>query len=597
MLKTIRARVTAASIVIVTAVLMLNTVLNYIVAHKNNNELINASLISLSNSHAGELADWVKTKKRIIESLTDEAQLQDPLTFFYSEMQASGFINIYAGFTNKTTQFAGEGNVPLNYDSTTRPWFSAALQAGRTVITEPYQDINTNTLVVTVATPIVSNGVTLGVVAGDITLDRVISNILSIHHGEKSFGMLINQRGNIIAHPDKNLTLKPVSTLSPDFNITALLANKGVKEIDIADHTMLVQVKEVAGSDWLVAIVLDKEVMNQGNTRMFMISMASLVVLVAISAIIISLIMAKTLSRLAHVRDSMLAISSGDADLTQRLPAEGRDEVSQISAAFNQFVDNLGQIMCQIRDTSRSVHTASDDIAAGSHDLSSRTESAAASLQQTASSLEEITATVAQSADSAREAGSIAQSATAAAGHGGSVVTAVLDTMNDIENASDKIRDIITVIDSIAFQTNILALNAAVEAARAGEQGRGFSVVASEVRNLAQRSSHAAKEIKALIETTVDSVMSGASQVKAANDAMANIIQNVASVARIMTEIQDATAVQMVGISEINQAVHQLDGIVQHNAAMVEETATAASALQTQAKEMTDIVGRFQMKN
>ncbi|MTD37425.1 HAMP domain-containing protein [Erwinia sp. CPCC 100877] len=596
MLKTIRARVTAAGIAIVVSVLMLNTFLNYIVAHRNNNQLINASLSSLSSSHATALADWMMIKKRNIESLTDEALLEDPIPWFRSVIAASGFTNIYMGFTNKTTRFAGVADVPLDYDATTRPWFTQAVNAGHTIVTEPYQDIISGHLVVTVATPVMKEGVLLGVVAGDMAMDTVINNVLSIHPAEKSFGILINRSGTIIAHSDPDLMLKPITALSPDFDMTKLLMTKTHKEVEIGGEVTLVQAKAVAGTDWLVMVVLNKAVMNQGNTWMLTLSLISLVVLAAGSALIIGLIMTKALKRLALVRNSMLAISSGDADLTQRLPEQGNDEVSQIAYAFNQFVGNLGEIMRQIRDTSYSVHTASDEIANGNRELSGRTESAAASLQQTASSLEEITATVSQSADSARQAGSITESATSAAQHGGEVVNTVLSTMSDIENASDKIRDIISVIDGIAFQTNILALNAAVEAARAGEQGRGFSVVASEVRSLAQRCSHAAKEIKELIESTVESVMSGACQVREANDAMNNIITNVENVTQIMKEIQDATAVQMVGINEINQAVHQLDGIVQQNAAMVEESTTAATALQNQAESMTHVIGRFRIE-
>lgn len=596
MIKTIRARVTAAGIAIVVSVLMLNTFLNYTVALRNNNQLIDASLSSLSASHARALADWIDLKMKNIESLKDEALLADPVPFFQSIIDSSGFANIYVGFTNKTTRFVGRADVPLDYDATERPWYLQAVSSGQTIVTEPYQDVATGDLVVTFASPIIQNGTLIGVVAGDISMDLVINNILSINPAEKSYGMLINRSGTIIAHPDASMTLKPITSISPKFDMSRLLLGKGNKEVEIAGRSTLLQSKNVEGTDWQVLVVMDEEVMNEGSNWMLKLSLLSLVVLAGISAVIISLIMGRALGRLAQVRDSMRAISSGDADLTQRLPVEGSDEVSQISAAFNHFVDNLSGMMCQIRDTSMSVHTASNEIAVGNRDLSERTESAAASLQQTASSLEEITATVAQSADSARQAGSIAESASNAAEHGGEVVNKVLGTMGDIEKASDKISDIISVIDGIAFQTNILALNAAVEAARAGEQGRGFSVVASEVRSLAQRCSHAAKEIKELIETTVNSVMSGACQVKEANDAMSNIISNVANVTHIMKEIQDATAVQMMGINEINQAVHQLDGLVQQNASMVEESASAASALQGQAQDMTDIVGRFRIE-
>jgi methyl-accepting chemotaxis protein len=235
---------------------------------------------------------------------------------------------------------------------TSRPWFTQAVNAGHTIVTEPYLDDASGILVVTVATPLIKEGVLLGVVAGDMAMDTVINNVLSIHPAEKSFGMLINRSGTIIANADPSLTLKPITELSPNFDMTKLLMTKTRKEVEIDNEMTLVQAKEVAGTDWLVMVVLNKAVMNEGSAWMLTLSLISLVVLAAGSALIISLIMAKVLKRLALVRNSMLAISSGDADLTQRLPDQGGDEVSQIASAFNQFVSNLGGIMSQIRDTS-----------------------------------------------------------------------------------------------------------------------------------------------------------------------------------------------------------------------------------------------------
>ncbi|MEA3112742.1 MAG: methyl-accepting chemotaxis protein [Caballeronia sp.] len=279
--------------------------------------------------------------------------------------------------------------------------------------------------------------------------------------------------------------------------------------------------------------------------------------------------------------------------MTQRLPAQGRDEVAQISRAFNQFVDKLLVVMKQIRDTSESVRLAANEIATGNVDLSRRTEAAAASLEQTAASIEQITSTVTQSAGAAKQANTKSTSASGIAARGGEVVNEVIDTMGNIEAASGKIGDIIGVIDGIAFQTNILALNAAVEAARAGEQGRGFAVVASEVRSLAQRSAQAAKKIKGLIEATVESVGSGSAQVRQAGETMQAIVGSVNSVTTIMSEISSAADEQTRGIQEVNRAVAQLDEMVQQNAALVEESAAAAATLQTQANELTITVGQF----
>ena len=281
--------------------------------------------------------------------------------------------------------------------------------------------------------------------------------------------------------------------------------------------------------------------------------------------------------------------------ISQRLPESGNDEVAQIAHAFNIFSDKLAVVMVKLRDSSTSVQHAAQEIAAGNQDLSGRTEQAASSLRETASAVEQITASVAQSTDSAAQANSQAHTASEAASRGGSVVSQAISTMQAIEEASAKIGDITSVIDGIAFQTNILALNAAVEAARAGEQGRGFAVVAGEVRTLASRSAQAAKEIKTLIESTTESVATGSRYVRLAGESMTDIVSSIDSVSVIMREITVATSEQMKGIQEINHAVIDLDRMVQQNAELVVQSAAAAGALQSQAGELAETAGHFRI--
>jgi methyl-accepting chemotaxis protein len=237
--------------------------------------------------------------------------------------------------------------------------------------------------------------------------------------------------------------------------------------------------------------------------------------------------------------------------------------------------------------------TASQEIATGNLDLSSRTEQQASSLEETASSMEELTSTVKQNADNARQANSLAASASEVAGKGGTVIAEVVNTMGAINESSRKIVEIISTIDGIAFQTNILALNAAVEAARAGEQGRGFAVVATEVRNLAHRSAAAAKEIKTLISDSVDKVASGSQLVDQAGATMSEVVDSVRRVSDIISEITAASREQSMGIDQINQAIMQMDSVTQQNAALVEESAAAAESLQGQAAQLAAVVGKF----
>jgi methyl-accepting chemotaxis protein len=284
-------------------------------------------------------------------------------------------------------------------------------------------------------------------------------------------------------------------------------------------------------------------------------------------------------------------VSSGD--LGSQIVVSSKDETGQLMAALQKMNGNLLDIVSQVRVGTDTIATASAEIAAGNLDLSSRTEQQAGSLEETASSMEELTSTVRQNADNARRANTMAAEAAGIAGQGGAVIAQVVGTMSEINASSRKIVDIISVIDGIAFQTNILALNAAVEAARAGEQGRGFAVVASEVRNLAHRSAAAAKEIKGLIDDSVQKVGAGTTLVDNAGATMADIVQSISRVTGIMSEISHASDEQSAGIEQVNQAINEMDQVTQQNAALVEEASAAAEAMQEQAARLADVVSVF----
>jgi methyl-accepting chemotaxis protein len=286
-------------------------------------------------------------------------------------------------------------------------------------------------------------------------------------------------------------------------------------------------------------------------------------------------------------------ISAGD--LTQEIHSSGRDEATELLSSLKDMQSNLSRVVSGVRQGSESVATASAEIAQGNHDLSARTEQQASALEETAASMEELSSTVKQNADSAREANQLALSASSVAVQGGSVVGQVVETMKGINASSRKIADIISVIDGIAFQTNILALNAAVEAARAGEQGRGFAVVASEVRSLAGRSAEAAKEIKSLIGASVERVEHGTKLVDQAGSTMAEVVASIKRVTDIMGEISAASNEQASGVSQVGEAVTQMDQATQQNAALVEEMAAAASSLKSQALELVQSVAVFKL--
>jgi methyl-accepting chemotaxis protein len=311
-------------------------------------------------------------------------------------------------------------------------------------------------------------------------------------------------------------------------------------------------------------------------------------------AVLMGWLLVRAISRsLAQAGAIAEAVAKGD--LSSPIDTQGQDEVSALLKSLSVMQTNLSDIVQTVRQGADAVSVASNEIAQGNHDLSSRTENQASALEETAASMEELSSTVRQNADNAQQANQLAQSASAVAIQGGEVVGKVVDTMKGINDSSKKIADIISVIDSIAFQTNILALNAAVEAARAGEQGRGFAVVASEVRNLAQRSAGAAKEIKDLINDSVQRVEMGSALVDHAGTTMAEVVDSIKRVNDLMAEISAASREQSEGVSQIGDAVTQMDQVTQQNAALVEQMAAAASSLQSQSGELVQAVAVFKL--
>ncbi|WP_202413880.1 MULTISPECIES: methyl-accepting chemotaxis protein [Duganella] len=368
-----------------------------------------------------------------------------------------------------------------------------------------------------------------------------------------------------------------------------------VKEIRPAQKKWMTALEQLGALEDKMNAQMQVDAANGfSSARTFMIIMGLLAVAISVAAALV--ITRGLLKQLGGEPDytASIAGSIANGDLSVLIDTNSGDKDSLL-AEMKEMRNSLVDIVGQVRTGTETIGTASREIAAGNVDLSSRTEMQASSLEKTASAMDELTSTVKQNADNAREANQLASAASDVAVKGGQVVSQVVDTMSSIDASAKKIVDIIGVIDGIAFQTNILALNAAVEAARAGEQGRGFAVVASEVRNLAQRSAAAAKEIKALIDDSVEKVGAGTKLVGQAGMTMDEVVSSVRRVTDIMGEIANASQEQSAGIAQVNQSIIEMDSMTQQNAALVEEAAAAAQSLQDQAGELARVVSIFKL--
>nr|WP_237772559.1 methyl-accepting chemotaxis protein [Herbaspirillum robiniae] len=413
-------------------------------------------------------------------------------------------------------------------------------------------------------------------------LDKTITST----RGRELFGQIQTARTAYIASSEKTVQL-----LKDNKREEAIAAMYAPSEQNLRQAYLDKVGELVRYQDQLMREASDAVHAQYEEARNLTLGLAGLAILFAV-AVAWQLTRSITLPLNHAVR---LARTVADGDLTSRIEVTSRDETGQLLGALQTMNGNLQKIVTQVRQATDTINTASGEIATGNLDLSSRTEEQASSLEETASAMEELTSTVRQNADNALQANQLAASASEVALQGGSVVGEVVQTMGSINESSRKIVDIIGVIDGIAFQTNILALNAAVEAARAGEQGRGFAVVASEVRSLAQRSATAAKEIKELIADSVEKVGNGSKLVEQAGVTMGEVVNSVQRVTDVVAEISSASKEQSNGIEQVNHAISQMDQTTQQNAALVEQAAAAAQALQEQASRLTSVVSVFRI--
>ena len=591
----LKTRIIVLCVAIVVSAMAAVAASNFFMTRSNTLHMVALQANQLAQAQAAGLGQWLHAKRSVVASLTPHTAAEDRVSILKTAVQAAGFDQAYMGYPDGSFIFSENRARAADYDPRGRAWYKGALAAQGASMTEPFIGASTKKLIITFSHLVGSSANVQAVVAGDVMLESVIETISAIKPTPSSYAFLVSGTGTVVAHPQRDLILKPMSAIHNGLNQESLAQSASAQTIwNLNGRDAYVFAQTIPGTNWQLAVVMDRTEVSASLQSMLTTSSLIALVLTGLAAGLLYWSISKALQRLEAVRQAINA--AGEGNFNQRLHVQGNDELSEMSRAYNRFADSIVNVLHRMRDSSNSVETAACEIAAGNQNLSERTEHQADSLAQTVVSIDQLTQNVQLNAEHASRANALAQDATEVARRGGAVVDGVVDVMQEINQASLRMADIIGVIDSIAFQTNILALNAAVEAARAGEQGRGFAVVASEVRSLAQRSATAASEIKHLIHNSVSKVSSGSALVKDAGATMQEIVQSVQSVATIMSEISHATHSQSMGIAQINQSVVDMEGSTQQNTALVEEAAAAAASLREQARLLAQMVNSFSLQ-
>lgn len=553
------------------------------------------------DSTAGEINGWLQNKKNIVQALAPAASSYYPLAVLDQARESGDFVSSYLGWANKRFVSSPVVRMDPSFDPTTRPWYAQAAAASGTIITDPYLNADSDQMIATVASPIKNeNDELVAVAAADIDMEAISTLIRATQPTPNSYAMLIDSQGQIIAHHSPELIFKSFATAYPataEAGLSTLAQDQTALGVKINGEDFWMNVRQIPGTNWYITIATHQNDALAGLTSMRNQAIATSVIMIILAALVLSFFARRNLQRLVVLQAALEDIASGEGDLTRRLDESGNDELAKVGHAFNTFVRKISATISEIRSTAESVKTASEQIASGNTDLAARTEQAAAALQQTASSMEELASTVRQTAEAGNVADQIANNSRNAAMEGGQLMMEVVDTMQDINGSSQRMSDIVAVIDSIAFQTNILALNAAVEAARANEHGHGFAVVAGEVRSLAQRSAQSAREIRDLIQANVSRVNEGSELVRTAGNAMDKIVTEVQHLSDIIGEIKVAANEQNAGINQVGVAINQLEATTQQNASLVSESAAASASLSAQANALSQAVSGFKTES
>ena len=544
----------------------------------------------------GAINSFMETKQPTDMSVIKRNPVEQELFNHLALIQAThpDYIETYIGTRHGGMITSSTSPMNAGYDPRKRPWYQDALKnPGKATVANAFLSTTGDYAIAIVKAVKGPNGEVEFVGAVEITLKKLTEIINSTKIGSSGYLMLAEPDGAILAHRNKELLSKKVADLKIPQLAEAMTSTTATIFYEEGGVKQMAHIVTAPLAGWKIIGSIEHNEIMSGARLLMMIILVSGIVFTLIAIAMGYLIAKRVADPISSVVKVVNQIAGGD--LSADIPVTSNDEMGQLQSAMQTMTTELRRITQTVQESTETVNTAAREIAQGSADLSQRTQAQASALEETASSMEELASTVKQSADNAGQANQMARAAHGQAEQGGQVVEQAMTAISAINQSSQKIADIIGVIDEIAFQTNLLALNAAVEAARAGEQGRGFAVVAGEVRKLAQRSAEAAKEIKGLITDSVNKVKDGSHLVERSGHTLKEMVTSIKKVSDIVAEIAAATREQASGIDQVNKAILQIDEATQQNATLVEETAAASNAMGDQAKELQNLMSFFKL--